>query len=67
MFFYLIYFSAKRNLSENQEAKIEISPFFNDENLSEILTRSKFQDINLDLFKKTLVHIEKGKIIFENS
>jgi len=45
---------AKRQLSTQHQAKIEIESFFDGEDLSETLTRAKFEELNNDLFKKTL-------------
>ncbi|ELR12960.1 DnaK family protein [Acanthamoeba castellanii str. Neff] len=46
--------SAKRSLSSLKETVIEIENFFEGQDLRERLTRAKFEDLNLDLFKKTL-------------
>jgi heat shock protein 5 len=45
---------AKRTLSSQTEAKIEIESFFDGQDFSETLTRAKFEELNNDLFKKTL-------------
>jgi len=45
---------AKRTLSSLHEAKIEIESFFDGQDFSETLTRAKFEELNNDLFKKTL-------------
>lgn len=45
---------AKRALSTNMQVKVEIESLLNGEDLSETLTRAKFEELNLDLFKKTL-------------
>jgi len=45
---------AKRTLSTEHQAKIEIENFFDGQDFSETLTRAKFEEINGDLFKKTL-------------
>jgi heat shock protein 5 len=45
---------AKRTLSSLHEAKIEIEAFFDGQDFSETLTRAKFEELNNDLFKKTL-------------
>jgi len=44
----------KKTLSQQHQAKIEIESFFNGEDFSETLTRAKFEELNMDLFKKTL-------------
>eukprot|EP01115_Flamella_aegyptia_P007464 TRINITY_DN30984_c0_g1_i1.p1 TRINITY_DN30984_c0_g1~~TRINITY_DN30984_c0_g1_i1.p1 ORF type:complete len:645 (+),score=317.45 TRINITY_DN30984_c0_g1_i1:84-2018(+) len=49
---------AKRQLSTQHQAKIEIESFFQGEDFSETLTRAKFEELNNDLFKKTLVPVE---------
>jgi heat shock protein 5 len=46
--------SAKRSLSSLKETVIEIENFFGGHDLRERLTRAKFEDLNLELFKKTL-------------
>jgi len=45
---------AKRTLSNAHQAKIEIESFANGEDFSETLTRARFEELNIDLFKKTL-------------
>jgi len=45
---------AKRTLSTVHQAKIEIENFFDGKDFSETLTRARFEEINGDLFKKTL-------------
>lgn len=45
---------AKRALSSTHEVKIEIENFFDGADFSETLTRAKFEELNNDLFKKTL-------------
>jgi heat shock protein 5 len=45
---------AKRTLSTDHQAKIEIENFHEGQDFSETLTRAKFEEINGDLFKKTL-------------
>jgi len=45
---------AKRALSTVTQAKIEIESFFNGQDFAETLTRARFEEINMDLFKKTL-------------
>ena len=49
---------AKRILSSEQQTRLEIESFFSaTEDFSEILTRAKFEELNLDLFRATLVPI----------
>jgi len=49
---------AKRALSTAHEATLDIENFFNGKDLSETLTRAKFEEINGDLFKKTLRSVQ---------
>jgi cell division ATPase FtsA len=41
-------------LSSRAETKIEIENFFDGEDLVQTLTRARFEELNIDLFKKTL-------------
>ncbi|KAJ3113780.1 ATPase with role in protein import into the ER [Phlyctochytrium bullatum] len=50
---------AKRALSSQMSVKLEIESFFDGDDLSETLTRAKFEELNIDLFKKTLKPVEK--------
>ncbi|QLL33487.1 hypothetical protein HG536_0E03980 [Torulaspora globosa] len=50
---------AKRALSSQMSTRIEIDSFVDGIDLSETLTRAKFEELNLDLFKKTLKPVEK--------
>merc|ERR1711881_322510 len=45
---------AKRALSSTHQARVEIEALFDGTDLSETLTRAKFEELNADLFKKTL-------------
>ena len=45
---------AKRALSSTHEVKIEIESLFEGLDLSEVLTRARFEELNADLFKKTM-------------
>jgi len=45
---------AKRALSSVHQVKVEIEGLINGEDLSETLTRAKFEELNIDLFRKTL-------------
>merc|ERR1719362_39454 len=49
---------SKRALSSTHEGKIEIENFFDGEDLNETLTRAKFEELNSDLFKKTLTPVQ---------
>merc|ERR1712226_863693 len=50
---------AKRALSSAHQAKVEIESFFEGEDFSETLTRAKFEELNMDLFRKTMVPVKK--------
>ena len=50
---------AKRTLSSQMSVRIEIESFFDGKDFSETLTRAKFEELNLDLFKKTLKPVEQ--------
>ncbi|CAI4044380.1 hypothetical protein N7582_003127 [Saccharomyces uvarum] len=50
---------AKRALSSQMSTRIEIDSFVDGIDLSETLTRAKFEELNLDLFRKTLKPVEK--------
>jgi heat shock protein 5 len=46
--------TAKRALSSTHESKIEIEDLADGLDFSEVLTRARFEELNADLFKKTL-------------
>ncbi|XP_022672517.1 78 kDa glucose-regulated protein-like [Varroa jacobsoni] len=50
---------AKRTLSTAHQARIEIESFFEGEDFSETLTRAKFEELNMDLFRSTLKPVQK--------
>jgi len=50
---------AKRTLSSQKTTRIEIEAFHNGNDFSETLTRAKFEELNNDLFKKTLKPVEQ--------
>ena len=50
---------AKRTLSSQMSTRIEIEAFFDGIDFSETLTRAKFEELNLDLFRKTLKPVEQ--------
>jgi len=50
---------AKRTLSSQMSARIEIEAFHEGNDFSETLTRAKFEELNNDLFKKTLKPVEQ--------
>ncbi|CAM9172123.1 unnamed protein product [Pylaiella littoralis] len=49
----------KRVLSTQHQARVEIESLVDGEDFSETLTRARFEDLNLDLFKKTLGPVQK--------
>jgi heat shock protein 5 len=49
---------AKRTLSSEHRTKIEIESFFQNEDFSETLTRAKFEELNMDLFRSTMKPVE---------
>ncbi|VEL28194.1 unnamed protein product, partial [Protopolystoma xenopodis] len=50
---------AKRALSSAHTARIEIESFFEGDDLSETLTRARFEELNMDLFRSTLNPVKK--------
>ena len=50
---------AKRTLSSQMSTRIEIEAFHEAKDFSETLTRAKFEELNMDLFKKTLKPVEQ--------
>eukprot|EP00960_Hanusia_phi_P033242 750362-Hanusia_phi.AAC.1 len=50
---------AKRALSNTHQQRIEIEGFYEGSDLSETVTRAKFEELCMDLFKKTLGPVEK--------
>lgn len=50
---------AKRVLSSQPTTTIEIDSFFEGDEFSETLTRAKFEDLNMELFKSTLKPVRK--------
>lgn len=48
----------KRTLSSQQKARLEIESLYDGIDFSETLTRARFEDLCLDLFKKTLGPVE---------
>ncbi|KAN0022695.1 hypothetical protein ACTFIU_005430 [Dictyostelium citrinum] len=51
--------NAKRILSTSPQTQLEIENFFDGKDLIETLTRAKFEELNMDLFKKTLEPVKK--------
>lgn len=50
---------AKRVLSTQHQVRLEIEGLFNGIDFSETLTRARFEELNLDLFKKTLIPVKQ--------
>lgn len=50
---------AKRSLSTTTTQRIEIEAFFDGTDFSETLTRAKFEELDIDLFKRTMVPVQK--------
>ncbi|WVQ85025.1 chaperone DnaK [Cryptococcus sp. DSM 104549] len=50
---------AKRLLSNQMSTKIEIEAFEGGNDFSETLTRAKFEELNMDLFRKTMKPVEQ--------
>lgn len=51
---------AKRALSSQMSVRVEIESFFEGDDFSETLTRAKFEELNMDLFKKTIKPVERA-------
>merc|ERR1719434_478500 len=49
----------KRSLSSQHQARVEIESLHDGEDFSETLTRARFEDLNIDLFKKTMGPVSK--------
>lgn len=49
----------KRALSTQPQARLEIESLFDGVDFSEPLTRARFEELNMDLFKKTLIPVQK--------
>ncbi|RYP16915.1 hypothetical protein DL765_004839 [Monosporascus sp. GIB2] len=50
---------AKRTLSSQMSTRVEIEAFFDGKDFSETLTRAKFEELNMDLFKRTLKPVKQ--------
>lgn len=50
---------AKRALSAAHQVKLAIESFYGDEDFDEDLTRAKFEEINMDLFRSTMKPVQK--------
>ncbi|XP_069120197.1 endoplasmic reticulum chaperone BiP-like [Argopecten irradians] len=51
---------AKRALSSQHQTRIEIESLFDGEDFSETLTRAKFEELNIDLFRNTLKPVKQA-------
>ncbi|CAN4111083.1 unnamed protein product [Withania somnifera] len=51
---------AKRALSNQHQVRIEIESLFDGIDFSEPLTRARFEELNMDLFKKTMGPVKKA-------
>merc|ERR1712198_196122 len=50
---------AKRALSASHQVRVEVESLFDGEDFSESLTRAKFEELNMDLFRSTLKPVQK--------
>jgi heat shock protein 5 len=50
---------AKRALSSSHEVRLEIDSLYNGQDFSETLTRARFEELSMDLLKKTLGPVHK--------
>ncbi|XP_075496768.1 luminal-binding protein 4-like [Primulina tabacum] len=51
---------AKRALSGQHQVRVDIQSLFGGVNFSEPLTRARFEELNNDLFRKTMGHVKKA-------
>ena len=51
--------SAKRTLSIQNSAQIEVESLFQGHDLSLTITRAKFEELNMDLFKRTIAPVKQ--------
>jgi heat shock protein 5 len=51
---------AKRSLSNQHQVRVEIESLFDGVDFSEPLTRARFEELNMDLFKKTMEPVKKA-------
>merc|ERR1712178_279801 len=49
----------KRTLSSQHQARLEVESLYDGIDFSETLTRARFEDLNIDLFKKTMGPVSK--------
>uniref|UniRef100_A0A0N5AHC4 Heat shock 70 kDa protein C n=1 Tax=Syphacia muris TaxID=451379 RepID=A0A0N5AHC4_9BILA len=50
---------AKRALSTQHQVRVEVESLYDGEDFSETLTRAKFEELNMDLFRATLKPVQK--------
>merc|ERR1719421_2619435 len=50
---------AKRSLSIQHQVRVEIEGLYDNQDFSETLTRARFEELCIDLFKKTLTPVQK--------
>merc|ERR1712203_177214 len=50
---------AKRALSSTHQTRVEIESLLDGEDFSESLTRAKFEELNMDLFRSTMTPVKK--------
>merc|ERR1711962_186599 len=50
---------AKRALSTAQQTKVEVEALYDGQDFSETLTRAKFEELNMDLFRSTMKPVKK--------
>merc|ERR1711937_617720 len=50
---------AKRALSAAHQVRVEVKSLFEGEDFSETLTRARFEELNMDLFRGTLKPVQK--------
>jgi heat shock protein 5 len=50
---------AKRALSSAHQVRVEVESLFDGEDFSETLTRAKFEELNMDLFRGTMKPVQK--------
>lgn len=58
---------AKRALSNQHQVRVEIESLYEGIDLSEPLTRARFEELNSDLFKKTLGPVKKVASVLSNA
>lgn len=50
---------AKRGLSSGHSVRVEVESIFDGQDFSETLTRAKFEELNMDLFRSTMKPVQK--------